>query len=89
MTVAGKQSLASPRRIPKDLLQICLEISPSCKVQGLFEDLADRQTFMLRPGLSAMGGFCSDAMNQNLFLLLCKSCSRKQTWPSRLGRAGR
>ena len=32
---------------------------------------------MLRPGLSAMGSFCSDAANQHLFLLLLRSFGRE------------
>lgn len=43
---------------------------------------------MLGLGLSAMGGFCSDAANQHLFLLLRRSCGGKQIWPSRFGSAG-
>lgn len=43
---------------------------------------------MLGLGLSAMGGFCSDAANQHLFLLLRRSCGGKQMWPSRFGSAG-
>lgn len=46
-----------PKQNPRGLLQICLQISPSCKVQGLFEDLADRETFVLGRGFLPWRGF--------------------------------